>query len=409
MTSIGLITLLRQATYAARQGDANSFTEIRACIETLDRLNQISRDELDLLHIIAAARIGDTKQSLEILRRFGSLSSTQLHDLFNDLEACSEMAYPRFREFVIELRKSSNAPRTRVSFLRSRTLSLILGTLIILLTGTIVVSIEFVLPKSAAINSENILTSVSNADTALFFNSLPRSWRSVLGDAALRIANSPTDASADPAALQKSFRNLHSALLAAHQSGQAKNICKSLVGSTDETDVLVRLAEGVEEISKSGWMNALTWNDQLPWEKNLSPNAVLVWRTVLAHAPIAQWSDNLFNSSLRIHPIQIGDYFVSETSVKPLQILMQVQYREISWQLAFVQVDGTWIPMDWSKDWTKYEPWINGKISPAFPLSQIKTTLANQINGVAFWLTRNANSSSVTLPTEKEASWWIAQ
>lgn len=148
--------------------DANSFTEIRASIETLDRLNQISRDELDLLHIIAAARIGDTKQSLEILRRFGSLSSTQLHDLFNDLEACSEMAYPRFREFVIELRKSSNAPRTRVSFLRSRTLSLILGALIILLTGTIVVSIEFVLPKSAAINSENILTSVSNADTALF-------------------------------------------------------------------------------------------------------------------------------------------------------------------------------------------------------------------------------------------------
>ena len=261
MTSIGLITLLRQATYAARQGDANSFTEIRASIETLDRLNQISRDELDLLHIIAAARIGDTKQSLEILRRFGSLSSTQLHDLFNDLEACSEMAYPRFREFVIELRKSSNAPRTRVSFLRSRTLSLILGALIILLTGTIVVSIEFVLPKSAATNSENILTSVSNADTALFFNSLPRSWRSALGDAALRIANSPTDASADPAALQKSFRNLPSALLAAHQSGQSKNICKSLVGSTDETDVLVRLTEGVEEISKSGWMNALTWND----------------------------------------------------------------------------------------------------------------------------------------------------
>jgi len=74
MTTIGLITLHRQATQAARQGDASTFADIRASIETLDRLGEISREELDLLHIMAAARMGDTQKALDTLRRFGALT-----------------------------------------------------------------------------------------------------------------------------------------------------------------------------------------------------------------------------------------------------------------------------------------------------------------------------------------------
>ena len=70
MTTIGLITLHRQATQAARQGDASTFADIRASIETLDRLAEISREELDLLQIMAAARMGDTQKALDTLRRF---------------------------------------------------------------------------------------------------------------------------------------------------------------------------------------------------------------------------------------------------------------------------------------------------------------------------------------------------
>lgn len=409
MTSIGLITLLRQATQAARQGDASTFAEIRASIETLDRLGEISRQELDLLDIIATARMGDTARANVLVQRFGSLSNDQQHELFNGLENCPEMAHERFREFVLELRIAARAPRRRPSFFRSRALSVFLGVLTILCSGTAFVLIEFILPKSAVINTKNILTSISQADTRLLANSLPRSWQSALHNAALRIANSPADPGANNAALQKAFRNLQAALLAAHKSGQAKNIVKSLVGATDETDVLPRLAAGVEEISKSDWINVWTWNARLPWEINLSPNAVLVWRTVLAHAPIAQWSDNMFHKNALIDPLQRHDYFVSTTSVQPPKTLVQVQYQDFSWQLACVQVDGAWVPVDWSQDWTKYEPWISGKNSPAYPLSQLETTLADQINGVAYWLTRYTNSSSVTLPTEKEASWWIAQ
>lgn len=409
MPPIGLITLFRQATQAARQGDASSFAEIRASIETLDRLGEISGQELDLLDIIATARMGDTTRANVLVRRFGSLSNDQQHELFSGLENCPEMAHERFREFVLELRIAARAPRRRSSFFRSRALSILLGVLTILCAGTVFVLIEFILPKSAPINTKNILTSISHADSRTLANSLPRTWRSALEDAALRIANSPADPEANTAALQSSFRNLKSALLAAHASKQAKDICKSLVGPTDEMDILARLAAGVEEISKSDWVHAWTWKEHRPWEKNLSPNAVLVWRTLLAHAPLPQWSDNLFQSKALIEPLQMHDYFVSSTSVQPPKTLVQVQYRDFSWQLACVQVDGVWIPVDWSQDWKKNEPWISGKNSPAYPLSQLETSLANQINGVASWLTRSAQSTTQTLPTEKEAAWWIAQ
>jgi hypothetical protein len=273
----------------------------------------------------------------------------------------------------------------------------------------VVVLIEFVLPKSAAINTRNILTSVSEADSNLFMRSLPRSWQSALEEAALRVANSPADPTADSTALQKSFRNLQAALLAAHTSAQAKNICKTLVGATDDTDILKRLAAGVADISKCDWMNALTWKERLPWKSNLSSDAILVWQTFLAHAPIAQWSDRLFDANQRIFALESNDYFVSETSVQPPKTLLQAQCHDASWQLTCVQVDGVWIPVDWSQDWTKVEPWITGKNAPAYPLSQLETTLADQINGVAYWLTRSASTASATLPTEKEASWWIAR
>ena len=409
MTTIGLITLHRQATQAARQGDANTFADIRASIETLDRLGEIPREELDLLHIIAAARMGDTEQALSTLRRFGALTITEHQYLFNGLNACPEMAHARFREFVSQLRLTARAPKVGTSFLRSRNLSIFLGALTILLAGAVVVLIEFVLPKSAAINTRNILTSVSQADSNLFMHSLPRSWQSALEEAALRVANSPADPSADSTALQKSFRNLQAALLAAHTSPQAKNICKTLVGATDDTDILKRLAAGVADISKCDWMNALTWKERLPWKSNLSTDAILVWQTVLAHAPIAQWSDRLFDANQRIFPLESNDYFVSETSVQPPKTLVQAQCHDTSWQMTCVQVDGVWIPVDWSQDWTKVEPWITGKNAPAYPLSQLETTLADQINGVAYWLTRSASTASTTLPTEKEASWWIAR
>ena len=409
MTTIGLITLHRQATQAARQGDANTFADIRASIETLDRLGEIPREELDLLHIIAAARMGDTEQALSTLRRFGTLTIAEQQYLFNGLNACPEMAHARFREFVSQLRLTARAPKVGTSFLRSRNLSIFLGALTILLAGAVVVLIEFVLPKSAAINTRNILTSVSEADSNLFMRSLPRSWQSALEEAALRVANSPADPSADSTALQKSFRNLQAALLAAHTSPQAKNICKTLVGATDDTDILKRLAAGVADISKSDWMNALTWKERLPWKSNLSTDAILVWQTFLAHAPIAQWSDRLFDANQRIFALESNDYFVSETSVQPPKTLVQAQCHDASWQLTCVQVDGVWIPVDWSQDWTKVEPWITGKNAPAYPLSQLETTLADQINGVAYWLTRSASTTSPTLPTEKEASWWIAR
>lgn len=409
MPSIGLIILFRQATQAARQGDANSFAEIRASIETLDRLGEISRDEIDLLAIIAAARLSDTRQALEILSRFGSLSNAQRQELFGGLETCPEMVHERFREFVMQLRASAGAPKVRGSFLRSRRLSAVLSALAILLAGTIFVLIEFILPKSAAINTQNILTSISHADSRMLENSLPRTWRSALQEAALRIANSPADPDANTGALQSSFRNLRAALLAAHACRHPQDICKSLVGSTDETDILARLAAGVEEISKSDWMHAWTWKERPPWETNLSPNAVLVWRTFLAHAPLPQWSDNLFQSKALIEPLETHDYFVSTTSVRSPKTLVQVQYRDFSWQLTCVQVDGVWIPVDWSQDWTKYQPWISGKNSPAYPLSQLETALADRINGIASWLTRLAQSPTQTMPTEKEAAWWTAQ
>lgn len=409
MTTIGLITLHRQATQAARQGDASTFADIRASIETLDRLAEISREELDLLQIMAAARMGDTQKALDTLRRFGVLTLAEQQYLFNGLNACPEMEHARFREFVLQIRVNALVPKTRTSFLRSRTLSIFLGAFTIILAGAVVVLIEFVLPKSAAINTRNILTSVSEADSNLFMRSLPRSWQSALEEAALRVANSPADPTADSTALQKSFRNLQAALLAAHTSPQAKNICKALVGATDDTDILKRLAAGVADISKCDWMNALTWKERLPWTSNLSDDAILVWQTVLAHAPIAQWSDRLFDSNQRIFPLESNDYFVSETSVQPPKTLVQAQCHDASWQLTCVQVDGVWIPVDWSQDWTKVEPWITGKNAPAYPLSQLETTLADQVNGVASWLTRSASTASATLPTEKEASWWIAR
>ena len=409
MTSIGLITLFRQATQAAREGDANTFAQIRASIDTLDRMGEISREELDLLTIVASARLGDTEQARSVLKRFGSLSTTQQQDLFNWLGACPEMAHTRFREFVLELRVSARAPRMRMSFLRSRSLSLGLAALTLIMLIGVVVLIEFVLPKSAITNTKNILAAVSNANPPLLADSLPSSWRAALQESALRIAASPADPTADQTALQKSFRNLRASLIAAHASPQAKNICKLLVGSDADTDILNRLAAGVSDISNCGWMNAWMWKDQLPWKSTLSADAVLVWRTLLAHAPLSQWSDALFDPQERIMPGESSVFYVSETSDLAPKKLLLVQGRTTSWQLACVQVDGVWVPMDWAQDWARCEPWISGISSPAYPLSQIETTLADRINGVASWLTRSAQSSTVTTPTEKEASWWIGQ
>ena len=409
MTSIGLITLFRQATQAAREGDANTFAQIRASIDTLDRMGEISREELDLLTIVASARLGDTEQARSVLKRFGSLSTTQQQDLFNWLDACPEMAHTRFREFVLELRVSARAPRMRMSFLRSRSLSLGLAALTLIMLIGVVVLIEFVLPKSAITNTKNILAAVSNANPPLLADSLPNVWRAALQESALRIAASPADPTADQTALQKSFRNLRASLIAAHASPQAKNICKLLVGSDADMDILNRLAAGVSDISKCEWMNAWMWKDQLPWKSTLSADAVLVWRTLLAHAPLSQWSDALFDPQERIMPGESSVFYVSETSDLAPKKLLLVQGRTTSWQLACVQVDGVWVPMDWEQDWARCEPWISGKNSPAYPLSQLETTLADRINGVASWLTRSAQSSTVTTPTEKEASWWIGQ
>ena len=409
MTSIGLITLFRQATQAAREGDANAFAQIRASIDTLDRMGEISREELDLLTIVASARLGDTEQARSVLKRFGSLSTTQQQDLFNWLGACPEMAHTRFREFVLELRVSARAPRRRFSVFHSRSLSAVLVSITILLLIGVVVLIQFILPKSAIVNTKNILYAVSSADAPLLVDSLPSSWRAALQESALRVAASPADPTADQTALQKAFRNLSASLITAHASPQAKNICKLLVGSDADTDILNRLAAGVSDISKCEWMNAWMWKDQLPWKSTLSADAVLVWRTLLAHAPLAQWSDALFAPQEHITPLESTVFYVSETSTQPAKKLLLVQGRSTSWQLTCVQVDGVWVPVDWVEDWARCEPWISGKNSPAYPLSQLETILANHLNGVASWLTRSAQSSTVTMPTEKEASWWIAQ
>ena len=245
MTSIGLITLFRQATQAAREGDANAFAQIRASIDTLDRMGEISREELDLLTIVASARLGDTEQARSVLKRFGSLSTTQQQDLFNWLGACPEMAHTRFREFVLELRVSARAPRRRFSVFHSRSLSAVLVSITILLLIGVVVLIQFILPKSAIVNTKNILYAVSSADAPLLVDSLPSSWRAALQESALRVAASPADPTADQTALQKAFRNLNASLITAHASPQAKNICKLLVGSDADTDILNRLAAGV--------------------------------------------------------------------------------------------------------------------------------------------------------------------
>ena len=269
--------------------------------------------------------------------------------------------------------------------------------------------IQFILPKSAIVNTKNILYAVSSADAPLLVDSLPSSWRAALQESALRVAASPADPTADQTALQKAFRNLNASLITAHASPQAKNICKLLVGSDADTDILNRLAAGVSDISKCEWMNAWMWKDQLPWKSTLSADAVLVWRTLLAHAPLAQWSDALFAPQEHITPLESTVFYVSETSTQPAKKLLLVQGRSTSWQLTCVQVDGVWVPVDWVEDWARCEPWISGKNSPAYPLSQLETILANHLNGVASWLTRSAQSSTVTMPTEKEASWWIAQ
>jgi hypothetical protein len=296
-----------------------------------------------------------------------------------------------------------------MSLLRSRSLSLGLAALTLIMLIGVVVLIEFVLPKSAITNTKNILAAVSNANPPLLWDSLPNSWRTALQESALRVGASPADPTADQAALQKSFRNLRASLIAAHASPQAKNICKLLVGSDADTDILNRLAAGVSDISNCEWMNAWMWKDQLPWKSTLSADAILVWRTLLAHAPLSQWSDALFDSQERIMPSESSVFYVSETSDLAPKKLLLVQGRTTSWQLACVQVDGVWVPMDWDQDWARCEPWISGKNSPAYPLSQLETTLADRINGVASWLTRSAQSSTVTTPTEKEASWWIGQ
>lgn len=158
MTSIGLITLFRQATQAAREGDANAFAQIRASIDTLDRMGEISREELDLLTIVASARLGDTEQARFVLKRFGSLSTTQQQDLFNWLGACPEMAHTRFREFVLELRVSARAPRRRFRVFHSRSLSVVLVSITILLLIGVVVLIQFILPKSAVVNTKIFCT-----------------------------------------------------------------------------------------------------------------------------------------------------------------------------------------------------------------------------------------------------------
>jgi hypothetical protein len=43
-------------------------------------MGEISREELDLLTIVASARLGDTEQARFVLKRFGSLSTTQQQD-----------------------------------------------------------------------------------------------------------------------------------------------------------------------------------------------------------------------------------------------------------------------------------------------------------------------------------------
>ncbi len=409
MPSIVLITLLRQATQAACQGDASAFLQIRESIETLDRLGEISQQKLDILHIIAAARMGDTQRAMDIVRRFGLLSISQHQELFSGLNACPEMAHARFREFVMQLRISARAPKVRASFLRSRMLSVVLGVLIILLTGAVVVLIEFVLPQSAAKNTHNLLSSVSQANTKLFMDSLPRSWRLALDEARLRIANSPTDPGANPMALQASLRGLSAALLNAQKSPQAQGICKALVGVSNDMEILARLAAGVQDISQSDWMNLSTWKERSPWNCTLSVNAILVWRVFLAHAPVARWSHGLFDEQYLVLPLENSVFFTSETLFQPPKTLVQVQNLDNIWQITCVQVDGAWMPVDWLQDWIKLNPWIIGKYTPAYLPSQLETNLADQINGVTSWLTRFANHSLDSLPTEKEASWWIAQ
>ncbi|MCE9620170.1 MAG: hypothetical protein K8R92_09705 [Planctomycetes bacterium] len=409
MTSIGLSTLMRQAAQAAREGDPGTFAQVRASIETVDRLGDISRDELDLLQVVAAARLGDTELARSTLLRLGLLSARQQQELFGWLTACPEMEHARFREFVTELGTLAKKPSAGGGLMRSRKLTLILGAITITVLAVVVVLIEFVLPKPAAINARNLLISVSHGDARLLASSLPRTWRDELHEAAIRLANGPVDPGFDAAQLSKSLRNLQSALLAAHASKQAKGICKQLVGSEDDIDVLKRLAEGIADIAGSGWMNPGTWKERMPWESDLSANARLAWRTLLAHAPLAPWSDRLFDGQERILPLESSDFFVTENSSLPPKTFLAVQGRKTTWQLTCVQVDGVWVPVDWAEDWERCRPWITGSMSTAHPLSDLEKQFVQRIDGVASWLTRCANSSGAAAPTDKEAPWWISQ
>ena len=96
-------------------------------------------------------------------------------------------------------------------------------------------------------------------------------------------------------------------------------------------DILNRLAAGVSDISNCGWMNAWMWKDQLPWKSALSADAVLVWRTLLAHAPLSQWSDALFDPQERIMPGESSVFYVSETSdLAPKKLLLVQKSLEIN-------------------------------------------------------------------------------
>jgi hypothetical protein len=408
MTSIGLTTLFRQASAAAREGDAAAFAGIRASIETLDRMGEVARDDLDLLQVVAAARAGDTELARATLQRLGDLSTGQRSDLVQWLRGAPEFEHARFRDFALELQRLARVPTRRIGLLQSRRLSAALAVLVLAAAGAAYTLIEHFLPQPAPQNIRNLLTGVAGGDGRLVFGALPRSWRESLLEGATRLAQEPADA-AQGAALQQSLANLAAALRAVAATRQAPAIALALVGADAPPDTLARLAAGVADIAASAWMNPALWSQRPPWETSLSADAVLAWRVMLRHAPLSLWSDRLFDTGEVIHPLEASEFFVSETSASPGRTTLQVQGRIATWPMTCVQVDGTWVPVDWSDDWPRHRERITRGDASVHPRSQIESELAARINEVASWLTKSATNPEAAALPSKDIAWWIAR
>jgi|GEM_PF-2871602 len=405
MTSLVIEAAVERARTSALVGNAAEFNLAFQSVQTLDRDGEAPMHELRMLALVAAARLADLQGVETTLESLQPLSPSDWKRLRHWLVSAPEMQHANYIEFIRELDRRTRQSN-RMSPMRRWTPALAI-VLIAACVSLLLLSWRLS-PTDPSDDTRQLIIAVLDGSPSEIVNMLPRDWESSLRKAVATLAQTDgTDMHAAHEATNAAMLLLANALRTAAASPQATSIAERLVGPRATAEHLKLLAQGVELLRESPWLNISLWKDGDFWRWKPDTASVFALRTLLRHAPLSLWMPGLFSSEWRCDPRLEYSVFAHETARSGSSTTVRVQIGSNAWFVPTIRIGRRWASIGLDQMWPSWQQFLLPQACTASVAQQLQSDCAAVCASLSGWIDKLSIGADQASPEVKQIPWWV--